>query len=320
MKPFQYATALSVESAVDMVSENGQYFAGGIDVLGQIKNGLSTPDLLVNVKELPDTGSIAVSDGKMRIGANVTLAELGRDAGVKSAFPGLAEAALEVGSPQIRNVATVGGNLAQRSRCWYFRHKDITCLKGGGETCYARVGKNRHHAIFSGNPCISPVVSNLAVMLAALDARVMVVRRGETRSMTVDELFELAWNNPLAHHSLGPRDLIVAVEIPTVAGSSAYLQVSEKSGFDWALVSCAAAAKVEDGVLTGARVVLGAVSPVPHALEEANRLLEGQRLTAELAARVADVLLDEAKPLSGNGYKVPVAKALVQRTLMRLVA
>ncbi len=320
MKPFQYATATSVESAADMVSENGQYLAGGIDVLGQIKNGLSEPDLLVNVKALPDTRAITAVKGQLRIGANVKLIELIENAEVKSVLPGLVEAAAEVGSPQIRNVATVGGNLAQHSRCWYYRQKDITCLKGGGETCYARVGKNRHHAIFSGNPCISPVVSNLAVALAALDARVLVVRRGETRSFTVDELYELAWNNPLAHHSLGSADLIVGVEIPTKAESSAYIQVSDKSGFDWALVSCAAAAHVEDGVLTGARVVLGAVSPMPHQREAANRMLEGQRLTAELAAQVAEALLDRATPFSDNGYKVPMAKALVQRTLMRLVA
>lgn len=320
MKPFQYATATSVESAVDLVSNNGRYFAGGIDVLGELKDGLSEPDLLVNVKELPGTQAITPGDGRWTVGANVKVADLASDAELGKTFPGLAEAALEVASPQIRNVATLGGNLAQHSRCWYYRHRDIQCLKGGGDTCYARVGKNRHHSIFSGNPCISPVVSNLSVMLAALDATAHVFRRGETRALSIDELYEMAWMNPLAHHSLGPRDLIVSVEIPTTANRSAYIQVSDKSSFDWALVSCAAAARVQDGVLSEARVVLGAVAPIPYQREEANALLNGQRLTPELAARVADQLLEEAEPFADNGYKVPMAKALVQRTLMRLVA
>src|SRR4029077_5118916 len=159
--------------------------------------------------------------------------------------PGLQQAAAEVGSRQIRNVATVGGNLAQHSRCWYFRHRDTLCLKKGGSTCFARDGENKYHSLFTGNPCISPVVSNLSVVLAALDATVVVLRDGKETRLSIAELYAKAWDNPTAHHSLNPGDLILKVEVPVANRRSAYQQVSEKAMFDWALVSCAAAAKVD---------------------------------------------------------------------------
>jgi xanthine dehydrogenase YagS FAD-binding subunit len=320
MKPFQYATAHSIATAVDLVADDGRFFAGGIDVLGELKDGLTAPDILVNVKALPETTAITPGDDLWHIGANVTLADLAAHPEVQVRFPGLAEAAAGVGSPQIRNVATVAGNLAQHSRCWYYRHKDIDCLKTGGETCYARRGNNRHHSLFSGNPCISPVVSNLAVVLAALGAEVLVYRGETTLRMSIPELYEMAWYNSQAHHSLRPADLILGVEIPTRATASTYQQVSEKGGFDWALVSCAAAARVEGNQLHQPRVVLGVVAPVPYQQEVVNQWLDGKTLTLSLAAEAAERLLADARPRAYNGYKVPLAQALVQRTLMRLVA
>jgi len=318
MKPFQYATALTTDSALDLVSGNGRYFAGGIDVLGEWKDGLDEPDLLVNIKALPGLRAVTPGNAHWRLGANVTIAELAAHAELRALFPGLAEAAAEVGSPQIRNMATLGGNLAQHSRCWYYRHRDVDCLKNQGETCYARSGNNRHHSLFSGSPCISPLVSNLAVALAALDARVTVRRGAQPLNLTMAELYQAAWFNPVAHNSLTPGDLILDVEVPVGRTRSAYLQVSEKGDFDWALVSCAAAARVENGRLNDARVVLGVVAPVPYQQDAVNAFLQGKALTPAVAAEAAERLLAEATPRSDNGYKVPMAKALVQRTLLRI--
>ena len=320
MKPFQYATAYSKESAVDLVSDNGRFFAGGIDVLGELKDQLDNPKILVNIKELPDAQTITPAAGVWTIGNAVTLVELATNEDIKDAFPGIAQAAREVGSPQIRNVATLGGNLGQHSRCWYYRHKDIICLKKDGERCYARTGKNRHHSLFSGNPCISPVVSNLGTALTVLDTVVLLYREGETRRLSVSELYDTAWNNSLAHNSLLPGDLILSVEIPTRREASAYLQISEKSEFDWALVSCAAAAHLDGGRLVDPRIALGAVAPVPYQRADVHTFLEGKTLTPALAAEAAELLLSDARPRSDNGYKIPMAKALVQRTLMRLVS
>jgi len=320
MNSFQYVTAQTPESAADLASGGGVYLAGGIDILGELKEYLAQPKTLINIKSLPDTHEIKPGGQSWAIGANVTVAQIAADEGIRKTFPGLAQAALEVGSPQIRNVATVGGNLSQHSRCWYYRHRDVHCLKKGGATCYAREGENKYHAIFSGNPCISPVVSNLAIAMSALDATVILLRDKKITRLPIAELYSAAWVNPLAHNSLNPGDLILRVELPASARlKSAYTQVSEKSDFDWALVSCAAAATVDGERLSGARVVLGAISPVPHEVKAANAFLEGKKLDDSVAAQAAALVLKGATLLDHNAYKAPMATALIRRTLLKLI-
>jgi xanthine dehydrogenase YagS FAD-binding subunit len=321
MKAFQYVTAQTPESAAEFASDDGRYIAGGIDVLGELKEYLVETKTLVNVKSLPGTHEIKVGADHITLGANVTLTTLAKHPAVQKALTGLAEAASEVGSPQIRNVASVGGNLAQHSRCWYYRHRDIQCLKKGGATCYAHDGENKYHALFTGNPCISPVVSNLGTMLAALEAKVVVLRDKKVVPMTIAELYHDAWENPLAHNSLKPADLILHVEIPTDSGrKSTYLQMSEKSDFDWALVSCGVSATVSGKLLKKPCIAVGAIAPVPYVSEQANAFLDGKELTDDLAAQAADLVLKDAKPLAHNGYKVPLAHTLIRRALLKLIA
>jgi xanthine dehydrogenase YagS FAD-binding subunit len=318
MKSFEYATALSVESARQLVGDSGQYLAGGNDLLGMMKEYLLTPSVLVNIKSIPGLDRIESGSHAWTIGALVTVAQIENHAGIRKTFPGLAQAAAEVGSQQIRNVASVGGNLAQNSRCWYFRHRDVLCLKKGGDMCYARHGENKFHSLFTGNNCISPVVSNLAIAFAALDAVAIVQREGKPVRMTMAELYAKAFEDPSCHHSLNPGDLILKVEIPTVRTRSAYLQTSEKHEFDWALVSCAAAAKVTNGKLSQARVALGSISPVPHEVKAANDFLEGKTLDDATASEAADLILKNAKPHGHNDYKIPLAHAVIRRTLLKL--
>lgn len=321
MNTFAYITARTPEAAVAALRPQGRLLAGGIDLLGEMKESLVAPKTLVNIKALPGTAEIRSDGGKWRLGTNVTLAALAAHPDIRRVFPGLAEAALEVGSPQIRNVATVGGNLAQHSRCWYYRHRDVTCRKKGGKVCLAREGESKYHSLFTGCTCLSPVCSNLAIVLAALDARVSVLRGRRTEALTIAQLYADAWRTPTAHNSLREDDLILGVEIAGRAGQrSAYLQLAEKSDFDWALVSCAAVASVEGGKLRGARIALGSVAPIPWLVDEANAFLEGKALTRDLADRAADLMLREARPFGDNGYKIPVARALVRRTLLKLAA
>ena len=321
MKAFQYATPRSVESAQELVADQGAYFGGGIDMLGRMKEYIDQPKILVNVKSLPANNQIGTSRDGWIIGAGVTIAQIEDHAEIKKALPGLQQAAAEVGSQQIRNVATLGGNLAQHSRCWYYRQRDVVCLKKHGDMCYARHGEHKYHSIFSGNTCISPVVSNIAIALTALDAIAFVQRDGkEPVRMKMAELYAKAWENPLAHHSLDPKDLILRVQIPPMRNRSAYLQVSEKHEFDWALVSCAAAARVTGNKLSQPRVALGSISNVPHQVEAANAFLEGKALTEDIAGQAADMILKDAQPLAQNAYKVPISNALIRRTLMQLIA
>jgi len=318
LNSFQYVSPHTVDSAVSLVTDHGRFLAGGIDMLGEMKEYIASPRVLVDVKKLPATR--AVTPGKIwTIGANVTISEIEQHGELKRVFPGLQQAAAEVGSPQIRNVATVGGNLAQHSRCWYYRHRDIQCLKRGGNTCYARQGENRYHSLFTGNPCISPVVSNLAIALAALDAKVIVRRGKDEVALTVPDFYAKAWDNPEAHHSLGPTDLILRVQIPDDGRTCAYKQISEKASFDWALVSCAAAAKVDGNKLSKVRVVLGAVAPVPYQVPAAHDYLEGKELSDDVATHASEIILKDAVALDHNGYKVPIAQALIRRTLKQLV-
>ena len=295
-----------------------RFLAGGIDLLGEMKDYIVSPKRVIDLKQIPGLDQIDTTTDTWKLGPNVTIAELARNDAIKANLPGLAEAASEVGSPQIRNVATLGGNLAQHSRCWYYRHRDLRCLKRGGSTCYAREGENKYHGLFSGNPCISPVVSNLAVILSALNARVRVQRAGTEVTLTMDELYSDAWNNPLAHNSLRPADLIVQVEVPTQKNRSAYLQVSEKRDFDWALVSCAVAGQNTGGRWSDLSIFLGAVAPVPYQVESPPP--EGGELSKETIESIAGSIASKATPLAHNGYKVPIAQALVRRALTRIIS
>ena len=318
MKAFEYATALSTDSARQLVADHGAYLAGGNDLLGLLKEYLVSADILVNIKSLPGLNQVESGSKNWTIGALVTVGQIEGHAEIKKSFPGLHEAASEVASQQIRNVATVGGNLSQHSRCWYYRHRDTVCLKKGGDLCYARNGENRYHSLFTGNDCISPVVSNLATAFTALDATAVVLRDGKETRMGLAELYQKAWENPTAHNSLKPGDLILKIEIPTARRRSAYLQASDKHAFDWALVSCAAAANVAGGKLSQPRVALGCISPVPHQVQAANDFLDGKTLDDATASQAADLILKGAQPHEHNGYKVPLAHALIRRTLLKL--
>jgi xanthine dehydrogenase YagS FAD-binding subunit len=321
MNTFNYVTPRTPASAIALVRDHGRFLAGGMDLLGEMKEKIATPATLVNVKAIPDTGAIRLENGRCTIGTNVTLAGLVAHADLGRTFPALVEAAAEVGSPQIRNRATVGGNLAQHSRCWYYRHRDVECRKKGGKTCFAREGECKFHSLFTGSMCLSPLVSNLAVALAALDARIVVQRGAKMEIMSLAQLYATAWRTPTAHNSLREDDLILRVEVPAAAGTrSAYLQLSEKSDFDWALVSCAASAKIVSGKFSAARIVLGAVAPIPWQVEEAGRFLEGKPVTTEVADQAADMTLREARAFRDNAYKIPIARALVRRALLKLAA
>lgn len=320
MKAFSYLRALSVDTAVSEASEQRRLLAGGIDLLGELKEGIAAPDQLVSVTRIPGLDGVERSARGWSLGANVTLAALAAHDALRRALPGLAQAAELVASPQIRNVSTVAGNLLQHSRCWYYRHRDVACMRKGGDACYARDGEHKYHCLFTGNYCISPLVSNLAVALTALDATVVLRSRRGERRLSMAELYAPAWDDFAVHHAVAADEMLTAIEIPVAAQRCAYVQLSEKAAFDWALVSCAAAVEMDGSVVRRARIALGAVAPVPYRDERAEAALTGRTLDEATLETAAALLLEKAEPLPHNAYKVPIVRALVKRALLAAAA
>ncbi|MBK5256857.1 MAG: xanthine dehydrogenase family protein subunit M [Vicinamibacteria bacterium] len=321
MNRFEVAKPTTLAQAKDLVQEKAWsiYKAGGIDVIDHLKEHLAEPPRIVDLKSIPGLSEIKVeADGSLRIGALVKLADLAADERVKKTHAALAIAAGETASPQVRNVATMGGSVLQRPRCWYYRLEEYQCLKKGGEVCYAVGGENRYHVIFGGGPSYAVHPSNSAVALVALGASFVFDGPKGGRTVLASEFFQLPSKNAQVENTLGVGEILTEVRVPAGAGRSIYDEVRERQAFDWPLVSVAVALRLEGGLVKDARVVLGAVAPIPWRSNRAEAALMGKPLneaTLQDAGRAATV---GAAPLSDNGYKVGLVQTLVRRTLAQL--
>lgn len=327
MKAFAYVepdTLLSATQALAKAGPRARLIAGGVDLLGEMKDRLVEPDTVVNLKSVPGLDAIRVdADRTIRIGALVTLAALAGHDTVRRAFPAVADAAGSVGSPEIRNVGTVGGNLCQRPRCWYYRSPLHACLKKGGDVCFTTTGDSRYHAILGGGPSFIVHPSDLAPALIACEARVTITGPSGKRELPLEQLYVLPRVRIDHETILQPGEIVTEVALPASAATGAgtrsvYLKFKEKDSFDFALVAVAAALRVQGGRIASARLVLGAVAPVPWRSKEAENALIGGVLDAATAARAAEAALAAADPMPHNGYKVPLAKTLITRALLGL--
>jgi xanthine dehydrogenase YagS FAD-binding subunit len=298
--------------------------AGGIDIIDQLKEGLEAPDELIELRAIAgDEGTrlAALTDdaGVWTIGTLVTLAQLAAWSDFGRAFAALREAASSAATPSIRNAATIGGNLLQRPRCWYYRHVDLVCLKKGGAQCYALTGDNRYHAILGGGPSFIVHPSTIAVALTALDAQVHVFGGKGARTMPIADLFALPTVDARREHTLRPGEIVTAIELPAAGTDqrSAYAAAKEKQSHDWPLGEAAVRCSVRVGKLADVRVALGHVAPIPWRARAAEKVLEGQAPGADLFERAADAALEGAKALDHNGYKIPLVKGLVREALHR---
>lgn len=320
MQPFDHA---SVSSAAEAITRLGsaaagvRVIAGGTDLLPLMKDGLAAPRALLDIKPARDLRSLRFDDGALRIGALTTLAEIERSAELAEKLPILVQSVADAATPQLRAMATVGGNLLQRNRCWYFRGPFDCWLKGGQE-CFARGGENKYHAIYQQSPCVAVHPSDLAPALVALDAEVEIVGPSGKRTVTVADLLAPPADDARVEHRLRADELLVAVRVPaaSIQGRGAYLKMMDRQAWAFALVSAAAQLSLREGRVERARLVLGAVANVPWRVREAERLLEGQRFTPDLAARAAERAVEGATPLAHNGYKVPLARELARRALL----
>ncbi|MFN2634995.1 MAG: xanthine dehydrogenase family protein subunit M [Thermoanaerobaculia bacterium] len=295
--------------------------AGGVDLLDRMKEGLETPDRVVSIAHVPGHDGIEVGP-PARIGALATLARLDSHAELRRVYPALADAAGGAATPQIRNMATLGGNLAQRPRCWYFRQAEFDCTKKGGAQCFALNGENRFHAIFDTDVCCCIHPSATAVALLAYAARVDTVGTRGKRSISIEDFFVAPREDPTRENQLAAGEVIEAVVLPAPApGSrSVYKKLKEKESFDWPLVETAVSVSVSRGTIQDARVVLGSVSPVPRRARGAEKILAGARPSAELIARAAEAAVAGATPLSQNAHKMRLARVMVERALREILA
>jgi len=302
-------------------SETSVVKAGGIDLLDLLKENLLAPAKVVSLKDIADLTVIVEQAGGLRIGSMVTLASLAADAVVRSRYPALTDAAQNSASPQIRNVATLGGNLLQRPRCWYFRAAEYHCLRKGGGHCFAISGENQYHAIFDNQSCAIVHPSTAATVLVALGATLELTNsEGVTRNTLLEDFFVLPDRDVQRENDLEPQEILTAILLPALPASlrMAHLKQGEKASFDWPLADVAVALDLNsDGGCKGAAIILGAAAPVPHRAKAAENILIGRHVDDAAAREAAHAALADATPLTKNAYKLPLFETLVRRSLLK---
>jgi xanthine dehydrogenase YagS FAD-binding subunit len=318
LKAFAYVNPANEKDAVAALGPSRGRFlpmAGGMDLLGLMKDFIVSPERIVNLKNLD--GSIAAADGGLRIGAAVKLADLAEHASARKMYPALTSAAEEVGTPQIRNMGTVGGNINQRPRCWYFRNEEFHCLKKGGSRCFAVEGENQYHAIFGDGPCHIVHPSSLAVPVIAYGGRFRIVGPNGPREVDAGEFFQLPNVNLYGETVLQPNEIVTHVILPPAQGRSATYEVRFKQSHDWPLAMATVNLTMDGSAVKAARIVLGAVAPVPWRTPAAERVLVGKPVTEAVAVAAAAAAVAGAKALSGNAYKIQIAKTAVKRAILK---
>ena len=325
--PGDAAASRSTLVADAMRSRTGQpagdatvFKAGGVDLLDLMKERLLTPQRVVNLNGMQGLAGIATdAGGGLRIGALCTLAQVADHPLVRTRHPALAQAAAEAASPQIRQVATLGGNLLQRPRCWYFRSLQHHCARKGGATCFAFGGENDYHAIFDHAGCAIVHPSTPATALVAFNARVELEGAAGRRTVALEAFFLTPAQSITRENDLRPGEILTAVLLapPGVRTRSAHLRQGQLDSFDWPLADVAVVLEMSaDDTCRMASVVLGAAAPVPHRARAAQQALIGKRIDEDAARAAAHAALAGAQPLSGNAYKLPIFEALVRRAVL----
>lgn len=330
MNPFDYERAEDLTGAVATATRPGaSYLAGGTNLVDHLKLGVATPDVLVDITRLPLDTVEETGDGGLRIGAMVRNSDLAAHPAVRRRYPALSQALLSGASGQLRNLASTGGNLLQRTRCVYFQDVTTPCNKRDpGSGCPAIEGYNRYLAVLGASEhCVATHPSDMAVAMSALDATVVVLGPGGERRIPLVDLHRLPGDDPSRDTVLEHGELITAVELPPAAegARSTYRKVRDRASYAFALVSVAATVELEDGpagtpVIRDARIALGGVAHKPWRAERAERTLRGAEATEENLRRAAETELAQARPLSGNAFKIPMARNTLVSVLRALTA
>jgi xanthine dehydrogenase YagS FAD-binding subunit len=328
MRGFEYFNVTKVAQAIALLTkyqEKGALLAGGSDMLAMMKDRVEgpkfrPPSYLFDIKGIKELNYIKEQKGGLRIGATTTLSDIASSSLVAAKYPLLSRGAGQVAVPQIRNVGTLGGNLCQRPRCWYFRGRLFKdCFRKGGDNCYAPGGENQYHAVFGGDNCYMVFPSDMAPALAALNARVEIGGPKGNRLVPVEQFYVRPEKNILNETILAPSEMVLAVEIPAPAAASKgiFLKLKERQAFDFAIVSLAAVITTNGGTVSDARIVLGGVAPFPFRAVRAETALKGKPIKDGMAD-ACKAAVGGAEPLSGNGYKVKAIQGLIEEALTSL--
>lgn len=303
-------------------AEHSVVKAAGIDLLDLLKENLLAPARVVSLAQIPGLDAIVeLPAGGVRIGPMVRLAALAEHPLVRQRYWALAEAVQSAASPQIRNVATLGGNLLQRPRCWYLRSQEFRCLRKGGGHCYALAGENRYHAIFDNRICAIVHPSTAATALVALGATVELTNADAgVRRVLLEDFFVAPENDLQRENDLRPQEILTAIDLPALPSGTrmAHRKQSERNAFDWPLADVAVVLDLAaDNRCRHAAIVLGAAAPVPHRAKAAESVLTGRHIDAAVAIEAGRAALEGASPLAQNAYKLPLFEVLVRRTILQ---
>jgi xanthine dehydrogenase YagS FAD-binding subunit len=322
MRPFEYTSPTTKEQAVSLLAPawgQAEVLAGGTDLLALMKDDIVQPKRLVNLKDVKELQAIKAGANGLRVGALVKLADLADNPDVVKDYPALAEALHDAASPQIRNLATLGGNLCQRPRCWYFRGGlGLLPRDEAGKDLVAN-GENRYHAILGNEgpaKFVSP--STIAPVLIAYRARVVLVGPKGKRELPLEQFFLIPKIETEREHNLRPNEIVAEIVVPAADGLKvAHYEIRQKAAFDWPLAVSAVALKMSGSTIESARVVMGYVAPVPWVSPEAGASLKGKSVSEDTAKAAAEAALEQAKPLSHNAYKVQLAKVALKRAILK---
>jgi xanthine dehydrogenase YagS FAD-binding subunit len=325
MKTFLNANPRDIKRAVALAAnargsgKTAAFAGGGSDLLGMVKERIVNPDVLIHLNAIPGLDQVEARGGSVHVGGQITLDALSRNSLIAGRYAVVAEAAASVATPQIRNAGTLAGNVCQRPWCWYFRN-GFPCYKAGGNQCFSVTGENQFHAIFGGGPSFIVHPSDTAPALVAVDAKFRIAGPAGERTVTAADFFRLPKENAAKENALNDDEVLVSVELPGVEPGtrSLYHKVLDREAWTHAVVSAAIVLVMDGEVCRSARIVLGGVAPIPWRVPEAERLLAGQRLTPELAARAAEMAVAGANPLAKNKYKVPLTREIVERSVLSL--
>ncbi len=324
MKDFKIAQPRTVDELAALLAETKAktaIIAGGTDLLDELKNGVAAPDLLVDLKDVAGLAGIAPDKEGLRIGPMTRIVDVARNADIARDYRILQQAALSLATPQLRNVGTVGGNLCQRPRCWYYRDPQVVCRKKGGFNCFAFQGRNKYHAILGGSGCYIVFPSDMAPALISLGAKVVIGSARADKVLPLEEFYKTPAADVRRENVLEPGQFVKDIRVPTPkpGQKGAYVKLEERGTWDFALASAAVSGVLRGGAFTEVSIVMGGIGTIPWRMKKAEAVLAGKPVTQALFDQAADAGLAEASPLAENAYKKQLAATALKRAVKTLL-